>query len=135
MKKTVISLVFALLMLPAVSGAASLSLFFSPLPVLDNSSYLQQVGTLASVKAPGGAVSIFSGTTQRTASGPSSFISTTPDFGALRPGSGAMATHVMPTGGQSMAGTGSSDRVLVSEPSLLLLIGLGLVALGVARRR
>lgn len=121
-------------MLPAVSGAASLSLFFSPLPVLDNSLYLQQVGTLASARPPAGSVSIFAGATQRTIQSDSLLASTPPDFTALRPGSGAMATHVMPTGGQSTSGLGDT-RLPVSEPSLLLLIGLGLLAIGVARRR
>ena len=135
MKKIASSIVVALLVLPAVSGAASLSLFFSPLPVLDNSSYLQQVGTLAGTRSPGGSVSIFTGMTERTTRNDALLTSSPPDFTALRPGSGAMATHVMPTGGQSTSGLGGGERLPVSEPSLLLLIGLGLLAIGVARRR
>lgn len=137
-KKTVISLVFSLLLLPAGAYAAPLNLFFSPLPLTDSSSYLQQVGTLASADPKAGSVTVFSqATPRRTAlSGAPSMLNNLPNFSSLRPSDAPMATHVMPTGGVAANRSGGENRIIiVSEPSLLLLLGLGLVAIVAAGRR
>lgn len=138
MRKTLSVIALVLGMLPVVANAAPLNLAFSSLSAMDDSGFLQQVGTGAPSKS-GSTTTIFGGgASARTASlGRSLFVSSQPNFSGLRIGVAPMASHVMSTGGMSRVGSDSGvvPPTAVSEPHLLLLFGLGLLAAGLVRKR